>query len=155
MDDHGFLPKLDIFKAVAQELAEQNAEQMGDSNRAKPGKTWLQSFLDRHPKVSSNFGPNLDRQRAMAGSPGPILDYFNKLKKVLKEYNFLPENIYNMGENIYNMGEKGFMLGMSNRTKVICRAGRRPPRVTQDGTCELITVIETVSAAQFVLDGYL
>ena len=67
----------------------------------------------------------------MAGSPGPIIDYFNKLKK---EYNFLPENIY-------NMDEKGFM---SNRTKVACRAGWRPPQVAQDGTCELITVIETV-----------
>ena len=70
----------------------------------------------------------------MAGSPGPIIDYFNKLKKVLKEYNFLPENIY-------NMDEKGSTL---NRTKVFCRAGRRPPQVTQDGTRELITVIETV-----------
>ena len=70
----------------------------------------------------------------MVGSPGPIIDYFNKLKKVLKEYSFLPENIY-------NIDEKGFM---SNRTKVICRAGRRPPQVTQDGTRELITVIETV-----------
>ena len=70
----------------------------------------------------------------MAGSPGPIIDYFNKLKKVLKEYNFLPENIY-------NMDEKG---STPNRTKVICRAGRRPPQVTQDGTRELITTIETV-----------
>ena len=116
---------------------------MGDPNRAKLGKSWLQNFLDRHPKVSSKFGSNLDRQRALAGSPGPIIDYFNKVKKVLKEYNFLPENIY-------NTDEKGFMLGMSNRAKVICRAGRRPPRVTQDGARELITVIETVCAAQFV-----
>ena len=146
MDDHGFPPRLDIFKAVAQELAEKNAEQMGDPNRAKLGESWLQKFLDRHPKVSSKFGSNLDRQRALAGSPGPIIDYFNKLKKVLKKYNFLPENIY-------NMDEKGFMLGMSNRAKVICRAGRRPPRVTQDGARELITVIETVCAAQFIEAG--
>ena len=64
----------------------------------------------------------------MVGSPGPIIDYLNKLKKVLKEYNFQPD-------------EKG---STPNRTKVICRAGRRPPQVTQDGTRELITVIETV-----------
>ena len=30
MDDHGFLPRLDIFKTTAQELAVQNAEQTGD-----------------------------------------------------------------------------------------------------------------------------
>ena len=117
---------------------------MGDSNHAKLRKTWLQSFLDCHPKVSTKPAPNLDRQRAMAGSPGSIINYFNKLKKVLKQCNPLPENIY-------NMNERGFMLGLSNRSKVVCRAGRRPPRVTQDGTRELITVIKTVSAAQFVL----
>ena len=144
MDEHGFPPRLDIFKAMAQELAEKNAEQMGDPARAKLGQTWLPSFLNRHPKVSSKFGSNLDRQRALAGSPGPIIDYFRKLKKVQKEYNFLPENTY-------NMDEKGFILGVSSRSKFVCKAGRRPPRVTQDGTCELITVIEAVSAAQFVL----
>ena len=58
--------------------------------------------------------------------------------KALKEYNFLPENIY-------DMGGKGFTLGISNRAKAICRVGRHP---TQDGMRELITVIETVCAAQ-------
>ena len=98
---------------MAQELAEQNAEQTGDSTQAKLGKTWLSSFLNRHPKVSSKFGSNLDRQRALAGSPGHITDYFHKLKKALKEYNFLPKNIYNMG----------FTLGMSSRSKFVCKAG--------------------------------
>ena len=120
---------------MAGELAEQNAEQKGDS---KLGKTWLESFLDCHPNVSSKFGSNLDRQRALAGRPRPIIDYFHKLKKALKEYNFLPENIY-------GMGGKGFTLCMSNRAKAICRAGRHP---TQNGMRELITVIETVCAAQ-------
>ena len=144
MDDHGFPPRLDIFKAMAQELAVQNTEQTGDPIRANIGQGWLSSFLNRQPKVSSKFGSNLDRQRALAGSPGPITDFFHKLKKVLKEYNFLPENVY-------NMDEKGFILGVSNRSKFVCKAGRRPPRVTQDGTRELITAIATVSAAQFIL----
>ena len=61
MGDHGFPPRLDIFKVVAQELAGQNAEQMGDFNHPKLGKTWLQSFPNCHPKVSSKFGSNLDR----------------------------------------------------------------------------------------------
>ena len=113
---------------MAGELAEQNAEQKGDS---KLGKTWLERFLSRHSKVCSKFGPNLDRQRALAGSPRPIIDYFHKLKRALGEYNFLPENIY-------DMDEKGFTLSMLNRAKVICRAGRHP---SQDRVCELIIVI--------------
>ena len=100
MGDHVFPPRL----TMAQALAAQNAEQMGDLKRAK--------LLSCHPKVSSKFGSNLDCQRALTGSPGPIIGYFNKLKKVLKEYNFLPENIY-------NMDEKGFMLGMSGRSKCL------------------------------------
>ncbi|CCX34165.1 Similar to putative transposase [Phaeosphaeria nodorum]; acc. no. CAD32687 [Pyronema omphalodes CBS 100304] len=44
------------------------------------------------------------------------------------------------------MDEKSFILGLSNRAKVVSRAGRRPPYATQDGAWELITMIETVSA---------
>ena len=75
----------------------------------------------------------------MAGSPRPIIDFFHKLKKVRKEYNFLLENIY-------NMDEKGFILGVSNQSKFVCKAGRRPPRATQDRMRGLIIAIETVSA---------
>ena len=77
MDSHGFPPRLGIFGVVAKDLAEQNAEQMGDPKLAKLGKAWLQRFLNRHPNVSSKFGSNLDRQRALAGNPGPIIDYFH------------------------------------------------------------------------------
>ena len=45
MDDRGFPPRLDIFKAMAKNLAGQNAGQMGDSKLAKLGEAWLQKFL--------------------------------------------------------------------------------------------------------------
>ena len=47
------------------------------------------------------------------------------------------------------MDEKGLTLGMSNRAKVICGAERHP---LQGGTHEMITVMETVCAAQFSYD---
>ena len=72
-----------------------NAEQTGDPTLAKPGKTWLQRFLNRFPEVSSVFGSNLDRHHALAGSSGPITDHLHMLKQALEEYNFLPENFYN------------------------------------------------------------
>ena len=73
--NHCFPPRLDIFKAIAKGLAEQ--KQMGDPGLAKLGGAWLQRFLNRHPNVSSKLGSNLDRQRALAGSPGPVIDYFH------------------------------------------------------------------------------
>ena len=82
MEDHGFAPRIGIFKAMAQELADQNAEQKGGS---KLGKTRLESFLNHRPNVSSKFESNLGRQRALAGSPGLIIDNLHKLKQALKE----------------------------------------------------------------------
>ena len=46
---------------------------------------------------------------------------------------------------MYNMDEKGFMMGIALRCKVICQKGRRSARLTQDGSREWITVIETIS----------
>ena len=66
--DHGFSPRLDSFKEMTQELAEQNAEQMGDPALAKLGKTRMQRFLNRHPKVSPSTGSSLDRHNALSGS---------------------------------------------------------------------------------------
>lgn len=44
------------------------------------------------------------------------------------------------------MNEKGFILGFSSRAKVVCRARRRNPHVTQDGSREMLTVLDGVSA---------
>ena len=52
---------------------------------------------------------------------------------------------------MYNMDEKGFMMGKGERCKVICRRGRKNPRLTHDGSREWVTVIEAVSAAGVVL----
>ena len=50
------------------------------------------------------------------------------------------------------MDEKGFLLGLSNRAKVIVRRGRRQPsRETQDGSREWITVVETCCANSTML----
>lgn len=49
------------------------------------------------------------------------------------------------------MDEKGFLMGRSSRIKVICRRGKKRNFKTQDGIRELITVIETISAGQFVI----
>ena len=49
-------------------------------------------------------------------------------------------------QDIYNMDKRGFILGFSSRAKVICRARRRNPHITQDGSREMLTVLDGVSA---------
>jgi len=52
---------------------------------------------------------------------------------------------------MYNMDEKGFMMGVALRCKVICRENRQSTTLTQDGSREWVTVIETVSGDGRVL----
>ena len=108
------------------------------------GSTWLRGFLNRHPELSSKFASGLNRQRTLSSKPGSIKDYFQKLQMLLRKHNFLPHNIY-------NMDEKAFLLGMSNRAKVIMRRGRGPPQEIENGSREWIIVVETCSANNTML----
>jgi len=47
------------------------------------------------------------------------------------------------------------MMGMSAKTKVVMRVGRRNPRVTQDGKRELITDLEAISGDGFSIAPFL
>jgi IS5 family transposase len=144
MEATGFPPRLDLFKAVAAELAKKRAEDEGDPKLAKIGTTWQRGFLDRHPELSAKYATKLDVPRAIASQPGPIRHYFGVLGRLRKQYKFKKENTY-------NMDEKGFMLGMGARVKVITRRGRKPPQETQDGSREWITVVETCCADDTML----
>ena len=83
-DERGFPPRLDLFKAVAAQLAKRRAEEEGDPSLAELGPTWLRGYLNRHPTYSTKFSVTLDRQRALASNPTLNKDYFQKLGKVLK-----------------------------------------------------------------------
>jgi hypothetical protein len=148
LDDWGFPPRMDLLKSMAQVLAKHRADQENDSKLANLGKHWIANFLDRHPTLSAKYSMQLDRQRAMENNLQSLRDYFRKLHRLMYKYRF-------QQENIYNMDEKGFILGYSAKAKVICRGGRRPPRITQDGTQELITVIECCSAGLKVLPSFI
>ena len=52
---------------------------------------------------------------------------------------------------MYNMDEKGFMMGIAQRCKVVCRRRRRIPRFTQDRSRDWVTIVEAISADGFAL----
>jgi len=56
---------------------------------------------------------------------------------------------------MYNMDEKGFMMGKALRCKVICRWRRHTPRMIHGGSCEWVTVVETVSGDGRVLRPFI
>jgi len=118
-----------------------------DPELAHLGQHWLSNFLNHHPSLSAKFSTRLDRQRAYRGNIPALKDYFTKLLRLIQTHKIQPEDIF-------NMDEKGFIIGISSKAKIICRTRRRPPRMTQDGIREMLTVIECCCAALYVLPSF-
>lgn len=149
MDDAGFPPRVDLLRGMASALAQNIAEEDKlDLTAAIIGRNWVSRFLDRHPDLASKYSTQLDRQRQNASNPVTLRDYFNKHSRLVRR--LIPLGL-RPSDDIYNFDEKGFILGYSAKAKVICRSGRRNPNVAQDGSRELITVVETVSVGGLVL----
>lgn len=142
MDDRGFALHIDLLCTITNGIAQRGAE-VG----VGPGfvsKTWTTRFLNHHPELQTKFAGHLDRQRAWASHPAIIQDHFAKLGRIMRKHALRPFQCF-------NMDEKGFLLGLSTKAKVVCHTNRHNPQVTQDGTRELITVIESICASGYVL----
>lgn len=59
--------------------------------------------------------------------------------EVIKEYNILPENLY-------NMDEMGLQLGIGAKTTAMIDRDQKIAYSLEDGNRELVTVIETICA---------
>jgi len=147
LDDWGFPPWMDLLLAIAKVLAQQWADEEEDPTLAGLGKRWVGNFLKCHPELTAKYGTLLDRQQAYASYLPTLQDYFRKLKQLVCKYKFKTENIF-------NIDEKGFIISRSSRAKVVCRAGHQPPRVIQDGTQEMLTVVECCCTAQYMLPSF-
>ena len=137
MDTQGFPPRLDLFKSMADHLAQKHADEDDDPSIAELGKNWLRGFLNRHPELSTRYSTNFVKQRALASDPEVIASYFQKLEIILRKYKFKPHNMY-------NMDEKGFLLCISDRGKVIVRRGQRNAEEMTDGSRDWVTAVKPV-----------
>jgi len=147
LDDWGFPPRMDLLRAMVGALAQIRAEEEEDPELAHLGQHWLSNFLNCHPSLSAKFSTQLDRQRAYGGNIPALKDYFAKLLRLIRTHKI-------QLEDIFIMDEKGFIIGMSSKAKVICWTGRWPPRVTENGTREMLTVNEYCCAALYVLPSF-
>ena len=158
LDDYGFSPRVDILMGLVKNLAkEEAARQVPVRNFAvgkKPaqsnliGKNWVTCFLNCHPNLAVKFAGRIDRQCAHAGNPYVINTHFIELGKIIRSGQFSPRTIT-------NIDGKGFLVGLSPRTRVITRRGKKNPHVKQDGKRDSITALEAVSADGFVFPPYL
>jgi hypothetical protein len=103
-----------------------------------PGKNWARSFEKRHPMLRARRVRALDWNRHPNNIYDKIMDWFEKIEKVLQDPAILPGNVYNMDET-------GVMLSMLGSAKVLVskddvrkHRGARAKRTT-------VTAIECIS----------
>ena len=73
-----------------------------------------------------------------------IYKLFDILEELVKEFNILIQNIY-------NMDEKGIQLGVGKGVAAIVDRSQKNVYNLKNGNCELVTIIETVCANGFAL----
>lgn len=141
LEEAGFPPRTEHVREAV--LLLHTGEQNLDS---KVGKNWITRFLNRHPELVAKFSAAFDKKRIKASNPKIIMNHFQQLGGLIRKFNIPPDMMF-------NMDEKGFMMGRSDRCKVICgRRGRgMTGKLAQDGNRELVTVIETICGNGTVL----
>jgi hypothetical protein len=108
------------------------------------GESWPKRFLKRHPDLKIKKTNPLEKARAKALNKFAVDEFFDMLKKLIEEYDILPENIY-------NMDEKGIQLGIGARITAMIDRDQKIVYSIEDGNRELVTVIETICADGSIL----
>jgi hypothetical protein len=111
----------------------------GEISGQQVGGSWPKRFLKRHPDLKIKKTQGLETARAKALNQFTVDDFFNMLNELIKEYNIVPENLY-------NMDKKGVQLGIGAKVAVMVDSDQKTAYSIEDGNRELVTVIEAICA---------
>ena len=82
LQELGFgLTKENVTSVVCSYLT--NAGRSNPFTNGRPGRDWWGRFLKRWPNLKQRKPQNLPKQQALAGNPHTIMEYFNKVSKLL------------------------------------------------------------------------
>ena len=84
----------------------------GEISGQQVGRSWPKHFLKRHPDLKIKKTQRLEVARAKALNQFVVGEFFDMLDELIKEYDILPENLY-------NMDEKGVQLGIGAKVAVM------------------------------------
>jgi len=108
------------------------------------GGSWPKRFLKRHPDLRMKKTQGLETARAKVLNQTAVDEFFDMLDELVKEYNILPGNMY-------NMDEKGVQLGIGAKVTVMVDRDQKTAYSIEDGNQELVTVIEAICADGSIL----
>jgi len=108
------------------------------------GKGWVDQFVQKHPGIQTKVGKCLDKQRALATDISILKEHLERFYLLKSRYHVLPQSFW-------NTDEKEFAMGLGAGGTVLCRTGRRNPKIMQDGKRDWATVIEVIAGDGKVL----
>lgn len=107
----------------------------------RPGRKWIQGFMNRHPDLTLRKSQALSIARALSCTPQVLDKWFDEFQAFLEEHNLL-----NKPSAIYNCDESGFPL-MSRTGKVLAPAGIKVVNKLNSGNKQQITTLVCYNAA--------
>jgi len=84
------------------------AQAAGAISGKEVGATWPKRFSKHHPDLKMKKTSGLEKTCTKALNPFAVNEFFDMLIEIIKEYEILPQNLY-------NMNEKGLQLGIGAR----------------------------------------
>jgi len=125
--ESGFPPRMEHVRQAAEWLIQTT---VGEK---------ITRFFDRHTALATNLTSPLGRVRVEAENPRIISDHIGKVQRIMTSKQIKQRNMY-------NMDDKGFLLGLSEQSKLICTYKGGTFTMVDDGNRKLLTAIESVSA---------
>lgn len=120
------------------------AEAAGEISGKPVGEVWPKRFCKRHLDLKMKKTTGLEKAHAKALNRFAVDEFFDMLADVIKEYDILPENLY-------NMDEKGIQLGIGARITAMVDRDQKIVHSIEDRNRELVTVIECICADGSIL----
>ena len=111
----------------------------GEISGQQVGGSWPKWFLKCHPDLKMKKMQGLEMARAKALNQFAVGEFFDMLDELIKEYDIVPENIY-------NMDEKDVQLSIGAKVVVLVDRDQKTAYSIKDGNQELVTVIEVICA---------
>ena len=113
-----------------------------NSDKASAGRKWLKGFLKRNSAISLKKAQPMNSGRAAKLNAHIVKDYFDKLKRVMEEY-----DLFDKPHLIYNIDEKGCRLTLHHQQQVMAQKGAKRVHLVAPEHAENVTLVVCANAA--------
>jgi len=133
------------LRLLAYQYAKVNGLKGFSKKNQAAGRTWANSFMERHDAVTIKKCKNLSVYRAMCANPQQIYDWFDIYEEVLRGTGIMNENGEIDGSRVWNVDETG-LCDVPGEENVVSFKYLKPWRIVPSEHGTLSTVLSYVNA---------